>query len=65
MRIKIPTGIVVLVDEEPFKVLPAIINGSCKGCAFEDRSCDLLCGYQDIIFVETDEPFVENVKYGN
>ena len=64
MDIKIPTGIIVLVDEEPFKVLSSIIGNSCRGCAFEREPCDSICGGNGIIFVETDEPFVVDVKHG-
>ena len=61
--IKLPTGIIVLVDNEPFKILPSISENSCKGCAFERKPCDSLCVHQDIIFVETDEPFVEDIRH--
>ena len=40
MDIKLPTGIIVLVDDEPFKILPSISENSCKGCAFERKPCD-------------------------
>ena len=60
MEIKLPIGIVILVDDQPLKTAPGSTD-SCAGCALTNVPCDCLCAGQDLIFMKTNEPFKEEV----
>lgn len=65
MRMNVPTGIIVQIGKDNFKVEPSKGQdsrgqSSCEGCAFEGKPCKLYCGDVPVILVKTDEPFKEH-----